>query len=59
MNPYPVVTVGDRDEDRDAARRVDGVANRLWYDAVLRGRYPDDVLEDFATVSDLAHIRPR
>ena len=50
LNPYPVVTVGDRDEDRDAARRVDGVANRLWYDAVLRGRYPDDVLEDFATV---------
>ena len=58
LNPYPVVTVGDRDEDHDAARRVDGVANRLWYDAVLRGRYPDDVLEDFAMVSDLAHIRP-
>ena len=33
------------------------MANRLWYDAVLRGRYPDDVLDDFSTVSDLAHIR--
>jgi beta-glucosidase len=56
LNPYPVVVAGDRDEDRDAARRVDGVANRLWYDAVLRGRYPEDVLADFAAVSDLAHI---
>jgi beta-glucosidase len=57
LNPYPVVAAGDRDEDRDAARRVDGVANRLWYDAVLRGRYPDDVLDDFRAVSDLVHIK--
>jgi beta-glucosidase len=57
LNPYPVVVAGERVEDQDAARRVDGVANRLWYDAVLRGRYPDDVLEDFARVSDLCHIR--
>jgi beta-glucosidase len=57
LNPYPVVAVGHRDEDVDAARRVDGVANRIWYDAVMRGRYPDDVLADFAAVSDLAHIR--
>jgi beta-glucosidase len=57
LNPYPVVAAGPTDADRDAARRVDGVANRLWADAVLRGRYPDDVLEDFASVSDLAHVR--
>jgi len=57
LNPYPVVAAGPTDADRDAARRVDGVANRLWYDAVLRGCYPDDVLEDFSTVSDLTHIR--
>ena len=56
LNPYPVVVAGDREEDADAARRVDGVANRLWYDALLRGRYPEDVLADFAAVSDLAHI---
>ncbi len=56
LNPYPVVAAGPTDADRDAARRVDGVANRLWYDALLRGRYPDDVLEDVAQVSDLAHI---
>src|SRR5690606_16322110 len=38
-------------------RRTDGSANRLWYDPVLRGSYPDDVLDDLATVSDLRHIR--
>ena len=57
VNPYPVVPAGDRDEDYDAARRVDGVANRLWYEALLQGRYPDDVLDDLGAVSDLAHIR--
>jgi beta-glucosidase len=56
LNPYPVVVAGDTDADRDAARRVDGVANRLWYDAVLRGCYPEDVLADFAAVSSLDHI---
>jgi len=56
LNPYPVVAAGGTQADADAARRVDGVANRLWYDAVLLGRYPDDVLVDFAAVSDLGHI---
>ena len=41
-------------DDLDAARRIDGIANRLWYDPVLRGRYPDDVLDDLA-----AGQRPR
>jgi beta-glucosidase len=56
LNPYPVVPAGTRDVDVDAARRVDGVANRLWYDPVLRGAYPLDVLEDLRSVSDLGHI---
>jgi beta-glucosidase len=56
LNPYPVVPAGGGDADRDAARRIDGIANRLWYDPVLRGRYPDDVLRDLSSVSDLAHI---
>ncbi|HJR25295.1 MAG TPA: GH1 family beta-glucosidase [Acidimicrobiales bacterium] len=57
LNPYPVVAAGPTDDDRDAARRVDGLANRLWYDAVLEGHYPDDVLDDLRAVSDLAHVR--
>jgi beta-glucosidase len=60
LNPYPVVaatSTPETDADRDAVRRIDGIANRLWYDAVLRGAYPDDVLEDLAPVSGLDHIR--
>ena len=57
LNPYPVVVAGPTDADRDAARRVDGVANRLWYDALLLGRYPDDVLDDLSRASDLTHVR--
>src|SRR5690606_30612963 len=63
LNPYPVVPAASdageppTDRDRDAVRRIDGLANRLWYDPVLRGRYPEDVLDDLRAVSDLAHIR--
>ena len=56
LNPYPVVAAGDRPEDHDAARRIDGLANRWWYDAVLRGRYPDDVVDDVAGVTDMAFV---
>lgn len=34
--------------DRDAARRIDGLHNRLFADPVLRGEYPADVLADTA-----------
>ena len=57
VNPYPVVAAGDRPEDHDAARRVDGIANRIWYDPVLRGRYPDDVVDDLLPLGLLAVIQ--
>jgi beta-glucosidase len=57
LNPYPVVPAGDSDDDADAVRRVDGIANRIWTETVLRGRYPDDVLVDLAAVCDLDHVR--
>ncbi len=56
LNPYPVVAAGDREEDHDVARRVDGIANRIWYDPVLRGRYPDDVVEDWADLTTMDHV---
>ena len=58
LNPYPVVYATDTPDDRDddAVRRIDGIANRLWYDPVMRGSYPADVLEDLSSVSDLGHI---
>src|SRR5690606_32789221 len=36
----------DSQADRDAARRIDGLNNRLFLDPVLRGEYPVDVLAD-------------
>jgi beta-glucosidase len=46
VNLYKVVPQTDDPADLDAARRIDGIQNRLFLDAVLLGRYPDDVLAD-------------
>lgn len=35
--------------DLDAARRIDGLFNRMYLDPLLLGRYPDDVLADIAS----------
>jgi beta-glucosidase len=51
LNLYPVTTTSDDAEDRDAARRVDGLCNRLFLDPVLRGRYPDDVRTDLEPIA--------
>lgn len=48
LNLYPVSPRSDGEEDRDAARRIDGLQNRIFLDPVLRGRYPEDVLADVA-----------
>ena len=41
----------DSAADRDAARRVEGLHNRLFLDPVLRGEYPEDVLADTADLT--------
>lgn len=38
----------DDPADRDAARRIDGLHNRLFLDPIFRGSYPEDVLADTA-----------
>ena len=43
--------------DLDAARRMDGLANRLFLDPVLRGEYPVDVLTDTSGITDWSFIR--
>ena len=43
--------------DLDAARRIDALQNRLFLDALLRGRYPDDLLADTVKVSDWSFVR--
>ncbi len=44
--------------DADAARRVDGLQNRVFLDPMLAGRYPEDVLADTARVTDWSFVRP-
>jgi len=46
LNLYAMNAASERDEDKDAARRVDGLQNRFFLDAVLSGEYPADVLHD-------------
>jgi beta-glucosidase len=48
LNLYPVNAETDSAADADAARRVDGVSNRIFTDPVLRGGYPEDVRADLA-----------
>ncbi|MEV6977190.1 family 1 glycosylhydrolase [Kitasatospora sp. NPDC093806] len=47
----------DDPADRDAARRIDGLANRIFLDPVFHGRYPADVLADTAHLTDWAFVR--
>jgi beta-glucosidase len=43
--------------DTEAARRVDGLQNRVFLDPVLRGGYPADVQADTASVTDWSFVR--
>jgi beta-glucosidase len=56
LNLYPVDPLTERDEDRDAARRIDGLFNRQFLGPVLRGRYPADLLDDLALVTAAEHV---
>ncbi|MGV9773816.1 GH1 family beta-glucosidase [Streptosporangium sp. NPDC003464] len=51
VNLYAVSPQTDSEADRDAARRIDGLQNRFFLDALLKGEYPADVLEDLAEVT--------
>ncbi len=44
FNLHPALPGRDREADREAARRVDGQANRLYLDPVFKGSYPEDIL---------------
>ncbi|MFI6762246.1 GH1 family beta-glucosidase [Micromonospora sp. NPDC050417] len=57
LNLYAVSPQQDTPADVDAARRIDGLANRFFLDPILRGEYPADVVEDLAKVTDFGHVR--
>lgn len=48
LNFTPVLPATHEPADIDAARRIDGTANRFFADAIFRGRYPGDVVADAA-----------
>jgi beta-glucosidase len=47
LDSWPAHPASDDDADRRAAGIVDGVRNRWFFSPVLRGRYPEDMLEHF------------
>lgn len=57
LNLCPVDPATDRPADLNAARRVDGLINRLFLDPLFRGRYPTDVLDDVVMLTDGGFIR--
>jgi beta-glucosidase len=47
LDLYPMHAATGADENGDATRLADGTRNRWFLDPVLRGEYPEDVLEHF------------
>jgi beta-glucosidase len=58
LNLFPVEPADPSSPaDVDAARRVDGLQNRIFLDPVLRGSYPQDVLADLEPFGFASHIQ--
>jgi beta-glucosidase len=58
LNPASIHPMDpDNPADREAARIVDGLHNRIFLDPLLRGRYPADMREHMARFTDLGFLR--
>jgi beta-glucosidase len=57
LNLYAVDPAGPDPIDVDAARRVDGLQNRLFLDPVLLGHYPYDVMEDVEHLGGVGEVQ--
>ncbi|BBH64989.1 beta-glucosidase [Actinoplanes sp. OR16] len=58
LNPCQVAPLDPQNPaDVQAAKLIDGVANRIFFDPILRGSYPTDVLEHIARFTDLSFIQ--
>ena len=56
INPSNVRREGNPPAPEDAMRRMDAIHNRWWFDSVVNGRYPADILDDFGWLAD--SVRP-
>jgi beta-glucosidase len=57
LNLHSIRGLTDSAADRGAVRRIDGLANRIFLEPVLRGEYPVDVLEDTAPITDWSFVQ--
>ncbi|MGN6524513.1 MAG: glycoside hydrolase family 1 protein, partial [Actinomycetes bacterium] len=58
LNLFVVRPDSDSEADRDAARQVDAVSNRVWLGPLFDGGYPADLREDTAEVTDWSFVQP-
>ena len=57
LNPAVARPATGSEADAAAARKVDGLQNRIWLDPLLRGAYPEDVRAFTADVTDWSFVR--
>ncbi len=52
INPSNVRSEGSPAAEPDDMRKIDAIHNRWWFDSVLNGAYPEDLLDDFGPLAD-------
>jgi beta-glucosidase len=58
LNLHVVRPATESAADLDAARQIDGLANRVWLDPLFKGSYPADVLHDTREITDWSFVQP-
>lgn len=57
INPQQAVPATSSPEDVEATRHVDAISNRIFLDPILRGSYPDDLIEGTSHLTDWSFVR--
>ncbi|MEU6334632.1 GH1 family beta-glucosidase [Streptomyces cellulosae] len=57
LNIHHVRPLTDSEGDRDAVRRIDALANRVFTGPMLEGAYPEDLLKDTAGLTDWSFVK--
>ncbi|MCT2591180.1 beta-glucosidase [Streptomyces sp. N2-109] len=57
LNPAAVRPHSDSEADKDAARRIDALATRVFSGPMLHGAYDEDLLADTARLTDWSFVR--
>jgi beta-glucosidase len=56
LNLDPILPRTGSEADREAARRIDALYNRIFLDTVLLGRYPEDLVADMRALTDWSFV---